>query len=178
MGPDPAGKGVYYYKPVPIGSLTFKQYDKKEPNRDFWNLTGFNFRFLYTRVHLAHMQFFNCGLHNHNSDTFLELHMCLFAGTGNGGMWRVDPGAIVDPDHPDNTNDPNDFIKLPLDSLEEHGAFWHMDCKGAPERRENSSIDYPWHKCKQEMKRMDWMSGLHLSTIQNSMHRIRNNGSG
>ena len=145
-------KPTYSVLTLPDGSLTFKQYDTTEPKRDFWNLTGFHFRFLDTKINLAHMQFWtagkgvNCGVHNHSSNTFLELHLCLFAGTGNGGMWHVRPGVIVDPDHPDNTSDPNDFIQLPLDSLEEHGPFWRMDCKGVPERREDSSIDYPWHK--------------------------------
>lgn len=145
-------KPSYSVLTLPDGSLNFMQYDQNEPQRDFWNLTGFHFRFLDTKAHLAHMQFWtagkdvNCGLHDHSNNTFLELHMCLFAGTGNGGMWRVRPGVIVDPQQPDDTNDPNDFIKLPLDSLEEQGAFWRMDCKHAPERRENWSIDYPWHK--------------------------------
>ena len=52
-----------------------------------------------------------------------------FAGTGNGGMLRVDLGVTVDSDHLDDTNGLNYFIKIPLDSLEGHGAFWHMDCK-------------------------------------------------
>ena len=137
---------------LPDGSLKFKQYDTKDPKRDFWNLTGFHFRFADTKVNLAHMQFWtagkevNCGVHNHSDNTFLELHLCLFAGTGNGGMWWVKDGVTVDPNDPDATNDPADFDKLPLASLEEHGRLWNTDCTGKPIRRQNSSVDYPWHK--------------------------------
>lgn len=145
-------KPSYSSLSLPDGSLKFKQYDTKDPKRDFWNLTGFHFRFADTKVSLAHMQFWtagkevNCGLHNHSDNTFLELHLSLFAGTGNGGMWWVHDGVTVDPENPDATNDPKDFNKLPLASLEEHGGFWKTDCTGKPIRRKDSSVDYPWHK--------------------------------
>ena len=145
-------KPTYSSLTLPDGSLTFKQYDTEDPKRDFWNLTGFHFRFADTKVNLAHMQFWtagkevNCGLHNHSDKTFLELHLCLFAGTGNGGMWCVHDDVTVDPENPDATNDPDQFSKLPLASLQEHGGFWETDCMGKPIRRENSSVDYPYHK--------------------------------
>lgn len=134
--------------------LKFKQYDTDDtrPKRDFYNLTGFNFRFLEDKVNLCHMQFWtaakdtNCGVHNHTGDVFLEVHISLFPGTGNGGMWRVTDGVYVDPNDP-NAVPPESFDKLPLGKLEQHGGFWDRNCVGTPMRRENSkSINYPWHK--------------------------------
>jgi len=134
--------------------LKFKQYDTDDtkPKRDFYNLTGFHFRFLETKVNLCHMQFWtaakdvNCGVHNHAGDVFLEVHVSLFPGTGNGGMWRVMDGVYVDPNDP-NAVPPEYFDKLPLGKLEQHGGFWDRNSVGAPTRRDNSaSVSYPWHK--------------------------------
>ena len=145
-------KPTYETIELPDGTLKFRQYDTKEPKRLFYNLTGFHFRFKDSRVNLCHMQFWNaskgvnCGVHNHESDIFCELHLCLFAGTGNGGMWKVKDGVKVDPKNPNGTNNPDDFDKLPLKTLEQHGRLWMVDCKGVPLRRKNTSVDYPWHK--------------------------------
>ena len=146
-------KPTYSQIPVPDGDfLKFKQYDKADPKRDLYNLTGFTFRFLENKESLCHMQFWtggkdvNFGVHNHTGDVVLEIHVCLFPGTGNGGIWRVKDGVVVDPEHPDAVP-PEDFDKLPLGSLERYGGFWDRDCKGEPIRREKSaSVSYPWHK--------------------------------
>ncbi|KAG0639094.1 hypothetical protein HOY80DRAFT_964884 [Tuber brumale] len=117
---------------------------------DFWNLSGVEFRFL-DRTPLCHLQFWtagkgvSAGVHNHQDVVFLEVHVSISAGTGNGGMWRVKPGVTVDPGSPNNVS-PEDFEKLPLADWEEQGGFWDRDCKGDPIYTANGAVSYPWHK--------------------------------
>lgn len=87
----------------------------------------------------------NCGVHNHDDKVFLEVHLCLSEGTGNGGMWRVKPGVVVDPDHP-NDVPPKDFITLSLANGEQHGGMWERDTYDKPIYREDGTPNYPWHK--------------------------------
>ncbi|PWW77858.1 hypothetical protein C7212DRAFT_342494 [Tuber magnatum] len=117
---------------------------------DFWNLTGVEFRFL-DKTPLCHLQFWtagkgiSAGVHNHQDVVFLEVHVSISAGTGNGGMWRVKPGVSVDPKNPNDVL-PEDFEKLPLADWEEQGGFWDRDCKGNPIYAASGAVSYPWHK--------------------------------
>jgi len=76
---------------------------------------------------------------------FLEVHVSISAGTGDGGMWRVKPGVSVDPENP-NAVSPEDFEKLPLADWEEQGGFWDRDCNGNLIYTANGAVSYPWHK--------------------------------
>lgn len=87
----------------------------------------------------------NCGVHDHDDQIFLEVHLSLSEGTGNGGMWRVKDGVVVDPEHPNDVPD-KDFDKLPLAAGEQHGGMWERDTYNKPIYRENGTPDYPWHK--------------------------------
>ncbi|KAF6826525.1 hypothetical protein CMUS01_09390 [Colletotrichum musicola] len=113
---------------------------------DFTNLTGFHFRFQDDKTQIAHLQFWtagpnvDCGVHNHGDDIFQEIHICLSPGTGNGGMWRLKDGKKPEGAGPD------DFDKLPLPRLYEHGGLWDRDSYGHAVRGKNNIISYPWHK--------------------------------
>ncbi|RPA89093.1 hypothetical protein L873DRAFT_1695041, partial [Choiromyces venosus 120613-1] len=117
---------------------------------DFWNLTGVEFRFL-DKTPLCHLQFWtagkgvSAGVHNHQDSVFLEVHVSISAGTGDGGMWRVRPGVVVDPEHPNDVA-PEDFERLPLADWEEQGGFWDRDCNSNPIHTATSAVSYPWHK--------------------------------
>lgn len=124
-------------------------------NVDFYNLTGFNFRFQGSQLQIAHMQFWtagtdvNCGVHNHTDAIFQEIHVCLNPGTGNGGMARLKEECVPDPAEPDVLNDlgADAFDLLILKEMEEHGGMWERDPYGLPVRDEVSRvIEYPWHK--------------------------------
>lgn len=123
---------------------------------DFYNLTGFSFRFQGTQTQLAHLQFWtagvdvNCGVHNHSDAIFQEIHICLSPGTGNGGMARLKdeyvPVGNPDPEELNNLG-PEAFDLLTLDVLEEHGGMWERDPYGLPVRDEKSRVvKYPYHK--------------------------------
>ena len=62
---------------------------------DFYNLSGFHFRFLENKIPITHMQFCTagkgviCGVHNHSGDMFCEIHLSLSAGTEKGGMSKL-----------------------------------------------------------------------------------------
>ncbi|KAL0932732.1 uncharacterized protein CTRU02_211695 [Colletotrichum truncatum] len=115
---------------------------------DFTNLSGFYFRFQDDKTQIAHMQFWtagpkvDCGIHNHSDNIFQEIHVCLSPGSGNGGMWRLKEGK--DP----KSAEADDFDKLPLPRLYEHGGLWYRDSYGNAIRGENNVIAYPWHKWK------------------------------
>ncbi|KAH8676425.1 hypothetical protein BGZ60DRAFT_513367 [Tricladium varicosporioides] len=117
---------------------------------DFYNLSGFHFRFQDDKTHIAHLQFWtagtnvDCGLHNHSGDIFQEIHICLSPGA-HGGMSRL----IADP-NPSENKPPAKFkqqfehVKMPR--LYEHGGLWNRDSYGNPIRGPNNIISYPWHK--------------------------------
>ncbi|KAK7954128.1 hypothetical protein PG988_014822 [Apiospora saccharicola] len=156
--------------PSKLPSLQFNKVDTLwwgEPFKgvDFYNLSGFHFRFLPETSScptdpiplspLAHIQFWtaapgvNCGVHNHGQDTFCELHVCLSPGSGNGGMARLKQEYA-------DAHDPSEYNKLPKEAfdwlpmkqLEEHGGLWDRDSDGRPKRtsKKVDTIRYPWHK--------------------------------
>lgn len=83
-------------------------------------------------------------MHNHNDCTFLEVHLCLSPGTGNGGMVHVKPGVEI-PEDPEDVP-PEDLITLSLDTTEQHGGFWARDSYDRPLFRVNGTANYPYHK--------------------------------
>ncbi|KAF8453385.1 hypothetical protein BDZ91DRAFT_749478 [Kalaharituber pfeilii] len=122
---------------------------------EFYNLTGFHFRFQGSQENIAHLQFWtagtnvNCGVHNHSDAIFQEIHICLSPGTGNGGMARLKPECVPEPPDPDvlNSLGKEAFDELPLKEMEEHGGMWERDPYGLPVRDEESGvIKYPYHK--------------------------------
>lgn len=78
--------------------------------------------------------------HNHGhppSETapaFVETHLTLSNGTGEGGMYLADePGAP-------------ERQKFPVPTGFEHGPFFDFDAStGKPLLRENGAVSYPWH---------------------------------
>ena len=144
---------------IPPPSLKFNKVDtvwwgKDNPffkNVDFYNLTGFHFRLLESKMSIAHMQFWtagtdvNCGVHNHTDAIFCEMHVCLSAGTENGGMSRLKPEFN---DTKKNLNElgPEAFDQLVLKELEEHGGMWERDPYNKPVRGVHNVVKYPWHK--------------------------------
>ncbi|KAI1389698.1 uncharacterized protein F4822DRAFT_442905 [Hypoxylon trugodes] len=120
--------------------------------REFYNLTGFNFRFLDSKTHIAHMQFWtagtnvSAGAHNHSNDYFEEIHMGLSLGTKTGGMWQIKP------ENEDLTQDEAEalpaegYICKVIHPLEEHGGMWKRDADGNALRGKNNVVVYPWHK--------------------------------
>ncbi|KAH6887056.1 hypothetical protein B0T10DRAFT_539220 [Thelonectria olida] len=114
---------------------------------DFYNLTGFYFRFIDDKSEICHMQFWtagtkvNCGAHNHSDAMFEELHICLSPGTGNGGMSRL----ISPPDVPTGT-DADRFEHVPVPRLHEHGGMWNRDSYGNLVRGKDNVVSYPYHK--------------------------------
>ncbi|KAK1635375.1 hypothetical protein BDP81DRAFT_462381 [Colletotrichum phormii] len=113
---------------------------------DFTNMSGFHFRFQDDKSQIAHLQFWtaghnvNCGVHNHGNDIFQEIHICLSPGTETGGMWRLKEGK-----EPESAG-PDDFDKVPLPRLNEHGGLWYRDSYGDAVRGHNNVVSYPWHK--------------------------------
>ncbi|GKT90380.1 FG-GAP repeat-containing protein [Colletotrichum tofieldiae] len=113
---------------------------------DFSNMSGFYFRFQDDKSQIAHLQFWtagpnvDCGVHNHGNDIFQEIHICLSPGTEDGGMWRLKEGK--DP----KSAGPDDFDKVPLPRLNEHGGLWYRDSYGDAVRGHNNVVSYPWHK--------------------------------
>ncbi|XDG05113.1 hypothetical protein ABKA04_004728 [Annulohypoxylon sp. FPYF3050] len=119
---------------------------------EFYNLSGFHFRFLGSKMHIAHMQFWtagtdvSAGAHNHSNDYFNEIHIGLSLGTTTGGMWQILP------EHEDLSQ--KEAEELPADGytckhirpLEEHGGMWKRDKNDEPLRGRNNVVVYPWHK--------------------------------
>ncbi|KAH6844715.1 hypothetical protein B0I37DRAFT_446698 [Chaetomium sp. MPI-CAGE-AT-0009] len=121
---------------------------------DFYNLSGFHFRFQDDKTRIAHMQFWtagtnvDCGLHNHSGDIFQEIHICLSNGTGDGGMSRlVDEHGYPTSDVTVTAKDGEqafEHVKLPR--LYEHGGLWYRDSYGNAVRGKDNVVSYPWHK--------------------------------
>ncbi|KAF4468833.1 Aldos-2-ulose dehydratase [Fusarium albosuccineum] len=124
---------------------------------DFYNMTGFHFRFLDDKQNIAHMQFWTAGpnvdarLHDHSDNAFKELHTCLSQGTPNGprdemgGMWAP-VSTSCPPCRPKGY--PRGYGHCPLKPLEEHGRIWHEDDSGQAVYRRNNTVSYPphaWH---------------------------------
>ncbi|KAI9148001.1 Aldos-2-ulose dehydratase [Paramyrothecium foliicola] len=139
---------------------------------DFYNMTGFHFRFLEDKQNIAHMQFWTAGrdvdarLHDHSDNAFKELHTCLSQGTPNGpedgmgGMWAPRPLVInstsFEPKYPEG------YVHCPLKPMEEHGRIWHEDNTGQAVFRKNNTVSYPkhaWHAGKAPEGYIDvWMA--------------------
>ncbi|KAI0378907.1 hypothetical protein F5Y04DRAFT_272217 [Hypomontagnella monticulosa] len=120
--------------------------------KEFYNLTGFHFRFLESKTHIAHMQFWaagtgvSAGAHNHSNDYFNEIHVSLSLGTETGGMSQIKP-EYEDLGQEEAEKLPADgYIHRPLLPLEEHGGMWKLDKEGKPLRGRNNVVSYPWHK--------------------------------
>ncbi|KAK5651789.1 hypothetical protein OQA88_11656 [Cercophora sp. LCS_1] len=119
---------------------------------DFYNLSGFHFRFQHDKSQICHLQFWtagtnvNCGVHNHSGDIFQEVHICLSPGTGGGGMSRIKEEFEDTP--ADEVKDlPNSaFDTVPLPELYEHGGLWDRDSYDKPVRGDLNVVSYPWHK--------------------------------
>ncbi|CAF5134906.1 unnamed protein product [Rotaria magnacalcarata] len=96
----------------------------------------------------------NAGIHNHATDTFCEIHVCLVNGSGKGGMHYLssskeayDPLTTLD----------STFKQLPLPAFYEHGPLWDIDAQNKPVVRSNGTVVYPWHK---------WQAGIDTSWNQ------------
>jgi hypothetical protein len=139
----------YVHKP-PRGCSS----DDFEP--DLWNLTGIAFEWFKEDTRFAHFQFWackkdvNCGVHNHEEETFLETHLGLSPGTGSGVTRRVKDDVSVERCKPNDVdgNDSNFDPRLHLDVYEQQGGFWRRNEDGTPMRREDRTVDYPYHGWK------------------------------
>eukprot|EP01127_Copromyxa_protea_P020278 TRINITY_DN6757_c0_g1_i1.p1 TRINITY_DN6757_c0_g1~~TRINITY_DN6757_c0_g1_i1.p1 ORF type:complete len:741 (+),score=120.84 TRINITY_DN6757_c0_g1_i1:286-2223(+) len=93
------------------------------------------------KVSLLNTQFWaaganvDCGLHNHDDITFCEVHACLVNGTGEGGMTY---GETLEPEA--------EQRGLPVPSFHEHGPLWVIEKDGAPQKAQNGTVVYPWHR--------------------------------
>ncbi|OCK81474.1 hypothetical protein K432DRAFT_295373 [Lepidopterella palustris CBS 459.81] len=119
---------------------------------DFYNMSGFYFRFLEDKTPIAHIQFWtagpgvNCGVHNHSGDIFQEIHICLSPGTETGGMSRLKDAYVDTPPDQLNGLPQKAFDHLPLQLLYEHGGLWYRDSYGNAVRGRDNVVSYPWHK--------------------------------
>ncbi|KAK4653902.1 hypothetical protein QC762_608090 [Podospora pseudocomata] len=136
-------------------------------NVEFYNLTGFHFRFLETKQHVAHMQFWiavipgpkvDARLHDHTDQAFWELHTCLSQGTPQEQVSGTDKqGGMVAPRKEYYSKSFDDVKKLEeklnegafdycaLMPLEEHGKIWHTLDDGRTIYRKNGTVSYPAH---------------------------------
>jgi len=127
---------------------------------EFYNMSGFTIKFIDDGKQLCHMQLWaagkgtNCGVHNHLTNTFCEVHTCLVNGTGNGGMQFLDNSKQ---EYDPKTTLDSEFKKLAVPSFHEHGPLWDIGEQGQPVARSNGTIVYPWHK---------WQSGTDHSSHQ------------
>ncbi|MCJ1312451.1 hypothetical protein MMC25_006125 [Agyrium rufum] len=119
---------------------------------DFYNLSGFHFRFLESKLPIAHMQFWtagkdvNRGVHNHSSDIFCEVHVGLSAGTQTGGMSRLKESYRETPPEKLNELGKEAFDHLVLPPLYEHGGIWKRDVYDLPLENAENVVQYPYHK--------------------------------
>ncbi|MCJ1387153.1 hypothetical protein MMC17_010282 [Xylographa soralifera] len=134
-----------------LAPLQFKKVDSlwwgaSSKDVDFYNMSGFHFRFLESKVPIAHMQFWtagmgvNCGVHNHSGDMFCEIHLSLSAGTENGGMSRLKKEFEDTPPEQMNELGQDAFDYLILPPMDEHGGMWDRDTYGKPVRGTNDIV--------------------------------------
>lgn len=101
----------------------------------------------------------DCGIHNYKDAIFEELHMCLLAGSGNGGIYWVPVPS------PHDCNDlrkcsesgPARFNRLILEGLEEHGPFCQQDCEGEAVRKKMAQRIFHFSSGKQVLRKRTWM---------------------
>ncbi|KAI1097945.1 hypothetical protein F4804DRAFT_326094 [Jackrogersella minutella] len=121
-------------------------------NIEFYNLSGFHFRFLGSKMHIAHMQFWVAGTnvsavaHNHSNDYFNEIHIGLSLGTKTGGMSQIKPEYEHLSQEQAEKLFPGGYTHRTIKPLEEHGGMWKLDRDGKPLRGRNNVVVYPWHK--------------------------------
>ncbi|CAF2095083.1 unnamed protein product [Rotaria magnacalcarata] len=155
----------YFPEDVRQFSFQFHRYDKYDSrpqfkDLEFYNMKGIRIDFLDNNENLCYMQFWaagqgvNAGIHNHATDTFCEIHVCLVNGSGKGGMHYLssskeayDPLTTLD----------STFKQLPLPAFYEHGPLWDIDAQNKPVVRSNGTVVYPWHK---------WQAGIDTSWNQ------------
>ncbi|KAK7705819.1 hypothetical protein SLS64_007767 [Diaporthe eres] len=137
-----------------VDQLWWGKDDKRFKGKEFYNMPGFHFRFLNSKVHIAHIQFWtagtkvSAGAHNHADGYFNEIHITLSLGTKDGGMSMVKPEFENDAQDSDEAEElPDDkWIHVPQQPLFEHGSIWHRDPSGNARRGRNNVVSYPWHK--------------------------------
>lgn len=56
----------------------------------------------------------------------------------------MEPGTEIPADP--NTIPSDDFIRLPLATLEQQGGFWERDSYGKPVYNDSGAVVYPYHK--------------------------------
>jgi hypothetical protein len=127
---------------------------------EFYNLKGFDIKFADNDEQLCYMQLWaagldvDCGVHNHATDSFCEVHACIINGSGKGGMHYFNSSKEnYDP----LTTPDSAFEKLPVPSFYEHGPLWDIDAQNKPVLRSDGTVVYPWHK---------WQSGTDRSFNQ------------
>lgn len=93
---------------------------------------------------IVYVNFWTCGkggdvsTHNHGqppsarAPAFVEVHLVLSNGTGEGGMYEADAAA----DGP--------RVRHVMQAGDEHGPFFHHRL-GKPVRLANGAVSYPWH---------------------------------
>ncbi|KAI0152757.1 hypothetical protein GGR57DRAFT_513367 [Xylariaceae sp. FL1272] len=119
---------------------------------EFYNLTGFHFAFLESKVKIAHMQFWiagpgvSAGAHNHSNDMFQEIHIGLSLGTQSGGMSKIRPQYADKTAEEAEALPPSAWSHVEIPPQVEHGAIWHQDSYGKAVRGRNRVVSYPWHK--------------------------------
>ena len=125
---------------------------------EFYNMRGFNIKFADNDEHLCYIQFWaagkgtNAGVHNHLTDRFCEVHICIVNGNGNSGMHYLKSSKeTYDP----LTTSDSEFVKLDVPSFFEHGPLWDIDAQKQPVLRKDGTVVYPWHK---------WQSGTDQSS--------------
>jgi len=135
------------------GGLKFK-------GLEFYDMSGFTIKFIDDGKKLCHMKLqaggkgTNCGVHNHLTSTFCEVHTVLVNATGNSAMYFLDNSKqAYDP----KTTLDSEFKKLVVPSFHEHGPLWDIGEQGQPVTRSNGTIVYPWHK---------WQCGMDNSSNQ------------
>ncbi|KAK7413087.1 hypothetical protein QQX98_008035 [Neonectria punicea] len=123
------------------------------PGVDFYNLTGFHFRFVDDKTEIAHLQFWtagtnvDCGVHNHSTDIFQEIHICLSNGTFNGGMSKLTETAnVLTANGATGNGDEQSFQHVTVPRLHEHGGLWYRDSYGNAIRGKDNIVSYPYHK--------------------------------
>ncbi|KAI2699507.1 hypothetical protein CBS147332_8393 [Penicillium roqueforti] len=132
-------------------------------DENFFNMSGFHFRLQDNMQGLCHMQFWIAGAnveakyHDHNDDSFKELHTCLSQGTPGDGKKHPlggmsEPCNAVTEENPQSSKTqthPSPLAKVKhcgLKPLEEHGRMWHADATGRAVYRTNDTVSYPPHQ--------------------------------